>query len=100
MAVLYISEYAGTQFQGGNVVSPAQELALADQTVAIGAGSAQSAAFTNKTNVVRLSTDGQSCCIAFGTNPTATATNKRMPANSTEYFGVQPGWKVANITIA
>jgi hypothetical protein len=97
MAVCYISEYAGTQFQGGNVTSPPQELS-SDQTVAIGAGSVQSVAFKATTNLVGITADSV-CSIAFGPNPTATATNKRIAANTAPiYFGVQPGWKVAVIT--
>ncbi|MBP9714802.1 MAG: hypothetical protein KBD60_14140, partial [Sterolibacterium sp.] len=75
-----------------------QEPSITEQTpVVIGGGSLQSAAFNGATRVVRLHTDAI-CSVAFGANPTATANTKRMAANSTEYFGVEPGHKVAVIT--
>ena len=99
MAVLYITEYAGMAhaWAGAEQIAAAQEPRIADQTVAIGGGSLQSAAFNGATRVVRLHTDAI-CSIAFGANPTATADNKRMAANTTEYLGVVPGQKVAVIT--
>ena len=100
MAKLYISEYAEIAHQpyGAEAISAMQEPAIADQTpVVIGAGSLQSSAFNGATRVVRVHTDAI-CSIAFGVNPTATANNKRLAANSTEYFGVEPGQKLAVIT--
>ena len=100
MAKLYISEYAGMahQLAGAEQIAAAQEPALFVQTpVVIGAGSLQSAAFTGGTRVVRIHTDAI-CSIKFGSNPTATANDQRMAANTTEYFGVTPGEKVAVIT--
>lgn len=93
MAVLYISEYANT----GGFSGVGTEPAITDQTVAIAAGSAQSNAFRANTNLVRLHTDAI-CSVLFGSNPTATATNKRLPAGAVEYFYVAPGQKVAVIT--
>ena len=98
MAVLYISEYAfpntTVSLNAGVAGEPS-----ADQTVAITAGSLQSTAFKGNTQMVRVHTDAI-CSVAFGTNPTATATTKRLAANSTEYFTVPSGqaYKVAVIT--
>jgi hypothetical protein len=49
--------------------------------------------------MVRIHTDAI-CSISFGTAPTATATNRRLAANQTEYFGVPLGgsYKVAVIS--
>lgn len=96
MAVLYISEYPA--FSSVSQTQIGQEPST-DQTVAIGGGSLQSTAFKNNTQMVRLSTDAI-CSVSFGTNPTATATTKRIPANTTEYFVVPLGqsYKVAAIT--
>ncbi len=100
MATLYIAEYqqltpappgAQGQFQ--------MEPPIAQQTVAIGASSTQSAAFNPLTRFVRLHTDAI-CSVNFGTNQTAAATNARMAANTTELHGVpvNQAFKVAVIT--
>lgn len=100
MAVLFITEYArqGRDAGGRNMVV-AEEPPLANQTVAITAGTVQSSAFAAGTAFVRVSTDAV-CSIEFGTNPTASATTRRLPANTTEYFSVPQGlaYKVAVIT--
>lgn len=91
MAILYIREYIRQgRDTNGQFVSSGEEPALADQTVAIGAGSLPSNAFNAKTAFVRIHTDAI-CSILFGTNPTATAVNARLAANTTEYFAVVPG---------
>jgi len=107
MATLYIGEYTGLGDMNPN--GPTRRLSseiaqtppAAEQTVAISASSAASAAFGTSTYLVRLHTDAI-CSIAFGTaagsTPTATAANARMAANQTEYFAVVPGQKVAVIT--
>ena len=98
MATLYISEYAlgGVNTHGLSVVA---EPAITDQTVGIAAGASSSAAFNPNTKVVRLHTDAI-CSVAFGTAPTATAANKRMAANQTEYFHIpaNQSYKVSVIT--
>ncbi len=100
MAVLYITEYAGLAPSppGGTSQVPL-EPPVAEQTVAIAAGSAASSAFNAKTRLVRLHTDAI-CSVEFGTAPTASATTARMAQNQTEYHGVPLGasFKVAVIT--
>lgn len=98
MATVYLSEYpVGTGIGTfGNVVA-VHEPSQAEQTVAITAGSVQSAAFNPNTFFVRVHTDAI-CSIKFGANPTAAATTKRLSANQTEYFIVSPGHKLAVIT--
>jgi len=100
MAKVYIEEYkemAKIQSSKADLAAP-QEPSIVEQTpVAIGVGSAQSAAFNEQTRFVRIHTDAI-CSIKFGDNPTATADSKRLAANATEYFGVVPGQKVAVIT--
>jgi len=96
MATLYITEFADSGFLTGPV-AVARGPAIAEQTVAIAAGTAQSTAFQNNTRLVRLHTDAI-CSVAFGSNPTATAAKARMAANQTEYYQVTPGSKVAVIT--
>lgn len=98
MAVLYITEYATPYYFQGNPLTAGMEPG-ADQTVAIGVGSAQSTTLKNNTTLVRLRTDAI-CSVAIGLNPTATATNARMAAGQESWFGVGPssGFKVAVIT--
>lgn len=97
MAAAYISEYSVLPRDGKGIGVPVgQEPCLVDQTpVAIGA-EAKSAAFGADTKFIRFHCDAI-CSIAFGTNPTATTNNKRLAANTTEYFGVIPGQKVSVI---
>jgi hypothetical protein len=96
MAKLYVTEYTAPV---ANSISLAEPNNVDQTPVAIGSSSTQSSAFAGDTSMVRLHTDSI-CSIAFGTNPTATANNKRMAANATEYFAVPEGqsYKVAVIT--
>lgn len=88
MAVLYITEYAVTgRDLAGKPIPVPMEPPLAEQTVAIGGGSVQSAVLNVKTTLVRLHTDAI-CSKLFGSNPTATATSGRMAAGTTEYVAV------------
>jgi len=96
MATLYVAEFGsvGDTLQGP--IPIAQASPVAEQAVAIGGASVQSAAFSNDTQFVRLHADAI-CSVAFGVNPTATAVKMRMAAGTTEYFGVTRGEKVAVI---
>jgi hypothetical protein len=99
MALVYISEYSSLA-QGGAQQAASAPALVVQPPVAIGAGSVQSAAFSAATRYVRLNTDS-ACNFAFGANPTAQANvSERLAANSTEYFGVSAGAKVAIIAAA
>jgi hypothetical protein len=102
MAKLYITEYFKIGRDGNSL--PIQSgledgSTTVDQTPISFSTSTQSAALNAKTVMVRVHTDSI-CSIAFGTNPTATTNNKRLAANTTEYFSVDPGksLKIAVIT--
>lgn len=101
MPTLYITEYGGLQ---ATPSSPAMNApvapSLADQAIAIGASSAQSAAMSAQTRLVRLFADAK-CFVKFGTDPTVT-TNLPLEAGVAEYFQVPAGagTKVAVITRA
>ncbi|MEY4762377.1 MAG: hypothetical protein RLZZ200_2233, partial [Pseudomonadota bacterium] len=84
MASVYVTEYAtmGREWAGGGQIPSAQEPAIAQQKVAIGGGSVQSSAFNGATRVVRIHTDAI-CSIAFGPDPTASSSTKRLAANTT-----------------
>lgn len=103
MAKVYITEYTRTAKELYNdvVISAPQEgdnIGVVDQAPITSSGSSQqSAAFATATKLVRIHTDGI-LSVKFGANPTADVNSKRMAANTTEYFGVKPGDKVAVIT--
>jgi hypothetical protein len=99
VATLYISEFIqGVSGIGTTVAQMLPQPSVVDQTVAIGASSAQSAAFNNLTKAVLIRTDAI-CSIAFGSDPTATAANFRLaPGDPPIPFAVSPGQKVAVIT--
>lgn len=97
MAKVYVSEYNSVGGIMGAAVAAPAEPALAEQNIAIGAGSVQSNAFNTDTRLIRVHTDAI-CAIKIGASPTAVATDKRMPANATEYFTVTAGHKIAVIT--
>lgn len=87
MAVLFITEYASEGLARGAYLPVPQEPPVAEQTVAIGAGSTQSVVLNVSTALVRLHTDAI-CSVLFGANPTALATSRRMAANTTEYVAI------------
>jgi hypothetical protein len=98
MASLYVTEYLGLGRAALDTVTQAPtEPALTEQLVAIGGSSTQSAAFSTRTRLVRVHCDAI-CSVAFGPNPTAVNTAKRLAANQTEYFAVNGGDKLAVIT--
>ena len=100
MAVLYITEYQNQAVLFGSREAPiALEPPITTQTVAIGAGHAESAAFNANTQLVRLSTDAI-CSILFGTGPAAATTSPRMPADTIEYFAVPRGGSLKVSVIA
>lgn len=89
MAFLYITEYnqlivTGTG-RGGVPVEPA----IAYQKIANDGASVASAVLNPKTVFVRLHTDSI-CSFKVDAAPTAVVTQNRMPANGTEYFGIDP----------
>jgi len=97
---LDITEYQNlAQDSNGNRLAAGIEPALVVQQRSVSGSSAQSAAMNDQTQFVRLHTD-VTIRVAFGTNPTASATSQRMVAGQTEYFGVSRGIKIAAITSA
>ena len=96
MAVLFITEYSrlAIEAQGFPVLVGLEPSRT--QTVAIGGGSVQ-VTLGAGARFVRLHTDAI-CHVKFGTNPTASATEMRMAANQTEFFGVKGGELLAVIS--
>jgi hypothetical protein len=68
-----------------------------DQTVSIGAASAQSAAFGDNTFMVEVTVNGTDCHIAFGDDPTASTDNHWRADGWNQYKRVEPGQKLAVI---
>lgn len=92
---VYIREYrelARERWGGPGVSIPAgKEPAITQQTKIDATGtSQQSAAFNAETTFVLVTTD-EIIHIVFGTAPTATDNDHRMPADSTQFFGVERG---------
>jgi hypothetical protein len=96
MATCYIGEYSGGS---PHAMAAPREPPLSEQTVEITGGSLQSAAFSGDTKMIRVNVDA-ACSILVGPNPTATTTNKRLAANQTEFFTVEPGHQLAVIANA
>lgn len=97
MAKVYITEHEFPRYHLGNPLPVLKSPGLASQTVAIGGSSTQSSAFNSATKIVCIHTDAI-CSVEFGSNPTATANSRRLAANTTEFFEVEAGHKVAVIT--
>jgi len=100
MAKLHITEFSNLQNAVG--VGHAQESAqlpmlppVAQQVVTF-TTTTQSAALNASTRFVRLIADAD-CHIEVGADPTATTSNMRLQADTTEYFGVTAGHKIAVI---
>lgn len=96
---LYITEFAGSPYQGGSPLPMASlEGIIAEQTAIVTSGtSQQSSAFGTRTTFIRLITD-DICHIAYGSSPTAATTSTiKMAAGQTEYFAVKAGQKIAVI---
>ena len=93
-----ISEYSALARDIRNdAIQTGNEPARAMHQVAVGAGSVQSSVFDDATTLIRVHTD-VACRIQIGSNPTAAATTMRLAANSTEFFGVKGGHRLAAIT--
>jgi hypothetical protein len=95
MGKLYITEHPYPTGYLGTALPIVTMPPIASQVVDYST-STQSTALNTLTRVVAIHTD-EVCSIAFGTNPTATTSSRRMGANSTEYFEVTPGHKIAAI---
>jgi hypothetical protein len=97
MATVDITEYQNLAMDGFGVrVAAGFEPSRGVRQIAVSASSSQSVALDPTTKFVRVHTD-TTIRIAFGADPTAGPTSQRMPANSTEYYGVTPGIKIAAI---
>lgn len=93
MATLYIAEAASLASDGEGDAIPVFPDPVAEQTVTF-TTAAQSAAFKGQTRFIRIQADA-ACHIKIGSDPTATAANYPLAAD-TEYFrAVQGGHKIS-----
>lgn len=99
MSNLHISEFSGIAAtdQSDSIVAYSADALRTTQTVALGASSTQSNAFSASTTWVRL-VAGAACSIAIGSNPTAAVGGWFIAAGAETLVRVSPGYKVAAIT--
>lgn len=103
MSSLYISEYrrVGREAHGGpGATIPAPlEPAIRNQKISISGTSSQSKPFDPETALVLVSADAV-CSIKFGEDPVAKTTDFRMPADSGQFFSINPksGLKIAVVS--
>lgn len=95
MAKAYVTEFTALATRVTDAPI-AQAPPVAEQTVTF-TTTTQSSAFNAATRFIRVHTDSI-CSIAIGSNPTATTSTMRMPADTIEYFGVTAGDKIAFVT--
>lgn len=98
MPTLYVTEYPGIETLLNGTAQVVVGPPIAEQVVTIGGSSAQSAAFSAVTRIIRVQPDSICSVRIGGVSPVATTSSQRHIAGSTEYFGVTPGDKVAVIT--
>lgn len=89
MAILFITEFRGVAASGAAVTQAPMVPPVAEQRVTFTSSTA-SAAFDENTAIVGIMADAD-CHIAWGSDPTATTANMKIPANNLLYFGVRPG---------
>jgi len=101
MATLTVTEFTTPFVERSAGMPMVRGPKTAQNNVAIGATTTQSAAFAATTGVIRVHTDTTCCIEVGGTNPTAiivgSTGSSRMVAGATEYFYVTPGHKIAVI---
>ena len=96
MAKIYITEHKNPTYLLGAPLPVLAYPPIASQTVVNTGATTQSAAFNAETKIICIHTDSI-CSVEFGANPTATTASRRLAANSTEFFEVVAGQKVAVI---
>ncbi len=91
---VYVTEHTLPRIFCGNPLPVAELPPIATQKLTNGASSVQSAAFNSATRMVGIHPDAV-VSVAIGANPTATTSDRRLAANTTEYFFVAPGQRLA-----
>lgn len=98
MGKAYITEYQRLPVQQGLPIQAGYEPGLRNASSPVTfSTAASSATFDAQTVAVRIHVDAI-CSYSFGSSPTATTSDARMPADHTEIFGVNPGDKVSFVS--
>jgi hypothetical protein len=92
MSKAYVTELTTLATKTANA-QIAQMPPVAEQTVTF-TTTTQSSAFNVATRYIRVHSPAI-CSIAIGSDPTATTSTMRLPADTIEYFGVTAGHKIA-----
>lgn len=92
---LYISEYSDIFFARHYQGIDIGQKPSTDSTIAFDGTVQQSSVFRDDTKLVRLIAKADSAHINFGTNPSVTSGNKVLQQDVPEYFGVEPGIRLA-----
>lgn len=94
MATLHVTEYTAMPIDANGNVLQIGKMPEATTQVVTYTTSTQSAAFSAETRFIRVIASA-AAHLAFGSNPTATATSMWVPASTAEFFAVWPSQKVA-----
>lgn len=97
MATLYIREFESMPLISGAPQIWAEPGGTNPTPVTVSGTSAQSAAFNAKTKFIAITCDGIFSYLV-GSDPTATTSHLRIPADTILSFAVTPGHKIAAIT--
>lgn len=97
---LDITEYTRLASDARGITIPTgQEPSRTVQQIDITGASESSDPVSDVTRFVRVHAD-TTCRIAFGKNPVATSASQRLPGGATEFYGIDPGTKIAVIASA
>lgn len=97
MATIYVTEFTSMGSALNGAAQVAAHPGLQAQSMAITASSTTlTLPFTAQTKFIRVQNDSI-CSISIGNAPTAVTTKTRVPAETIEYHGVQPGHNLAVI---
>ena len=91
MSYLYVEEFSILPvLDSGESAQMPRQPSLTTQKVDFSGGVAASSAFNRETTYIGINTDA-TCSYQIGTNPTATVSTMRLPANGTMFFAVPKG---------
>lgn len=94
MATLWITELdVLPRGRAGESIPVGHWPPIAEQTVSFTTAT-QSSAFSARARFIRVQASA-ACCIAIGSNPTATTSSAPLAADSAEYLGINPGDKLS-----
>jgi hypothetical protein len=89
-----IIEYGSRGLNSDLPVVPANKKVAEQTPITATTTSAQSSAFNTGTTIVTIDSD-EDVYVAFGANPTATTSSRKVYAKAPQDFAVDPGMKVA-----